>query len=47
MNAQAAQAFEVEDFAALFEESLANNDIAEGSVVTGTIVGLEKRFSHY
>jgi small subunit ribosomal protein S1 len=31
-----------EDFAALLEESFAKTDIAEGSVVTGTVVGIEK-----
>lgn len=30
-----------EDFGALFEESLAKNDIVEGSVVSGTIIAIE------
>ena len=34
--------FEMEDFAALFEESLENQDVQEGAVTKGTIVGLEK-----
>ena len=45
MTAQAAQqqeAFEIEDFGALFEESLQEQDIAEGSVVTGIISAIEK-----
>jgi small subunit ribosomal protein S1 len=31
-----------EDFAALLEESFAKTDIAEGSVVKGTVIGIEK-----
>jgi small subunit ribosomal protein S1 len=40
--ANAAQKMEVEDFGALFEESLLNEGMAEGSVVKGTVVGIEK-----
>lgn len=32
----------VEDFATLFEESIKDNNIQEGSVITGSIVGMEK-----
>ena len=31
-----------EDFAALLEESFATNDLAEGSVIKGTVTGIEK-----
>ena len=31
----------VEDFGALFEESLRDNDIMEGSVVRGTVIAIE------
>lgn len=41
-TAQAIQDIEVEDFGALFEESLKESNITEGSVVTGLIVGIEK-----
>src|SRR5262249_54023739 len=33
---------EVEDFGALFEESLKSSGKNEGSVITGTVVGIEK-----
>lgn len=42
MGAQAAKNMDVaEDFGALFEESLRNNDIMEGSVVRGTVIAIE------
>ena len=44
MNAQAASHKNMdvaEDFGALFEESLINNDIVEGSVVKGTVIAIE------
>lgn len=41
-QSSAAKAFETEDFGKLFEESLKNNTIAEGSVVPGIVVGIEK-----
>jgi small subunit ribosomal protein S1 len=31
-----------EDFASLLEESFATNDLAEGSVIRGTVIGIEK-----
>lgn len=40
--AQNAAAFEMEDFAALFEESLKEDRLAEGSVVKGIVIGIEK-----
>lgn len=42
--AQAAEAFdfEVEDFAALFEESVKSGGKNEGAVITGIVVGIEK-----
>jgi len=42
MTAAKKEEFATEDFAALFEESLANQDVQEGAVTKGTIVGLEK-----
>jgi len=42
MNATAAAAPSREDFAALLEESFATADIAEGSVIKGTITAIEK-----
>jgi len=43
MNAKAAanEAFEIEDFASLFEESLEKHDLAEGNVIEGVVVGIE------
>ncbi|MBV6656980.1 MAG: 30S ribosomal protein S1 [Devosiaceae bacterium] len=37
-----AEAFEMEDFAALLEQSFDGNDVLEGSVVKGTVIGIEK-----
>jgi len=31
-----------EDFASMLEESFGSNELAEGSVVKGTVVGIEK-----
>ncbi|GLK57092.1 small subunit ribosomal protein S1 [Methylopila capsulata] len=42
MNATAAAAPSREDFAALLEESFLTTDIAEGSVIKGTITAIEK-----
>ena len=41
-TAQAYKDTEVEDFAALFEESLKTSKTQEGSVVTGIVIGIEK-----
>jgi small subunit ribosomal protein S1 len=40
--AQAQQQPTREDFAALLEESFASHDLAEGTVVKGTVVAIEK-----
>jgi len=45
MNAHAASHKNMdvaEDFGALFEESLAKNDIVEGSVVKGIVIAVER-----
>ncbi len=38
----ASKDFAFEDFASLLEESFTTNDLAEGSVIRGTVVGIEK-----
>ncbi|MEM6712949.1 MAG: 30S ribosomal protein S1 [Pseudomonadota bacterium] len=42
MTDTSADAFGSEDFAALLEESFGGNDLLEGSVVKGTVIGIEK-----
>jgi small subunit ribosomal protein S1 len=42
MTDTSAAAFENEDFAALLEESFDGNDVLEGSVIKGIVIGIEK-----
>ena len=42
LSAAAARTPSREDFASLLEESFSTNDLAEGSVIRGTVVGIEK-----